>query len=198
MEALREASSGRGRRLLAAALASTALTVSLGVTPAFAQVAEAEVDSNVIIVTAQRRSEALEDVPMTVNVLTAETLSNAGVNSVRDLANVTTGYQLGQGGSVPQPAIRGVTTLINGSYENNVAVYIDGLYQTVPAAISVDLPNISGVQVLKGPQGTLYGRNATGGALLSDTTNPGESWIGQAELTSIPPITTSFASSATI
>jgi len=145
--------------------------------------AVATVDRDVIIVTAQRRQEALEDVPMTVTVLSQETLANAGVNSVRDLANVTTGYQLGQGGSVPQPAIRGITTQINGAYENNVAVYIDGLYQTVPAAINVDLPNIANVQVLKGPQGTLYGRNATGGAILIDTIDPGETWRGNAELT---------------
>jgi iron complex outermembrane recepter protein len=168
------------------ALGCTALTAPMAVTPAYgqeAQEAQATVDSNIIIVTAQRRSEALEDVPMTVNYLSQETLATAGVNSVRDLASVTTGFQLAQGGSVPQPSIRGITTLINGSYENNVAVYIDGVYQTVPAAINIDLPNISNVQILKGPQGTLYGRNATGGALLVETISPTDTWQGRAELT---------------
>lgn len=169
--------------MLAAALGCTALTAPLAVAPALAQDAEATTDSTIIIVTAQRRSEALEDVPMTVNYLSQETLARAGVNSVRDLASVTTGFQLAQGGSVPQPAIRGITTLINGSYENNVAVYIDGVYQTVPAAINIDLPNISNVQILKGPQGTLYGRNATGGALLVETISPTDTWQGKAEVT---------------
>jgi iron complex outermembrane recepter protein len=173
----------RGRIAVAAILGCTALTSPLWVTPAHAQDAEATVDDDVIIVTAQRRSEALEDVPMTVNVLSQETLANAGVTSVRDLSAVTTGYQLANAGSVPQPSVRGVTSLINGAYENNVAVYIDGLYQTVPAAINIDLPNIANVQVLKGPQGTLYGRNATGGAILVETISAGDSWIGQAELT---------------
>ncbi|MET0587227.1 MAG: TonB-dependent receptor [Novosphingobium sp.] len=167
---------------LAAAMGCTALTATLAA-PAYAQSANVTTDESAIIVTAQRRSEALEDVPMTVNYLSGETLANAGVNSVRDLANVTTGFSLGQGGSVPQPAMRGVTTLINGSYENNVAVYIDGVYQTVPAAMNIDLPNIANVQILKGPQGTLYGRNATGGAILVQTITPGDRWEGRAEAT---------------
>lgn len=173
----------RQRTTLAAALCCSALTAPLTISPAYAQTPEATTDESVIIVTAQRRAEALEDVPMTVNYLSSETLTNAGVNSVRDLANVTTGFALGQGGSVPQPAMRGVTTLINGSYENNVAVYIDGVYQTVPAAMNIDLPNIANVQVLKGPQGTLYGRNATGGAILVQTITPGSTWEGQASAT---------------
>ena len=139
--------------------------------------------SNDIIVTAQRRSEHLEDVPMAVVVVNQETLANAGVTSLRDLANVTSGYQLGAGGAFPQPAVRGVTTVINGTFENNVAVYIDGLYQPVAGALNVDLPNVDSIQVLKGPQGALYGRNATGGALLLTTTMPTDTWHGKADLT---------------
>jgi len=136
-----------------------------------------------IIVTAQHRSETLESVPMSVSVISQATLANAGVNSARDLANVTTGFQIGNGGSYPQPAIRGVTTINAGSYENNVAVFVDGLYQTTPQILNVDLPNVQNIQVLKGPQGTLYGRNATGGALLIDTIEPGRDWHGDAEAT---------------
>ena len=153
-------------------------------TPAMAQgAAAANENSNEIIVTAQRRSEKLEEVPMSVTVVTAETLANAGVTSLRDLASVTSGYQLGGGGAFPQPAVRGVTTVINGTFENNVAVYIDGIYQPVAQAINIDLPNIQSVQVLKGPQGTLYGRNATGGAILLTTTMPTNEWHGKAEFT---------------
>jgi iron complex outermembrane receptor protein len=80
-------------------------------TSAFAQATdEAAVDNNTIIVTAQRRSEALENVPMSVAVVTQETLNSLGVNSVRDLQNVTSGFLLNNSGSVPAAAIRGVTT----------------------------------------------------------------------------------------
>lgn len=171
-------------RLLASAGAA-ALASSLLATPALAQDSAAdEANSNDIIVTAQRRNERLEDVPMSVSVVTAETLSNAGVASLRDLSNVTTGFTLNQAGGFPQPTIRGITTTINGTnLENNVAIYVDGLYQVSGQAINIDLPNVESIQVLKGPQGTLYGRNATGGALLLSTITPGKDWHGKAEFT---------------
>ena len=166
-----------GRRaIMLALLGGTALA-----DPALAQSESASVDESVIIVTAQRRSEALEDVPMSVSVVSQETLAAAGIASARDLANVTTGYQVGNGGSYPQPAIRGITTINAGSYENNVAVFVDGLYQTSPQILNMDLPNVQDIQILKGPQGTLYGRNATGGAILIDTIDPGDTWEGSIE-----------------
>ena len=178
----------RATRLHATALlCATAFTLPIGSMPALAAAepaadGPAKNDSD-IIVTAQRRSERLEEVPMSVTVVSAQTLANAGVTNLRDLANVTSGYQLGAGGAFPQPAIRGVTTVINGTFENNVAVYVDGVYQPVAQALSIDLPNVESVQVLKGPQGTLYGRNATGGALLLTTAGPGNTLAGKAEMT---------------
>jgi len=162
-------------------LCATALTAPWA-SPALAQQAGAE-EGDAIIVTALRRSEALEEVPATVTVISQETLSSSGVTSLRDIQNVTTGVQLGQGGGFPQPAIRGVTTVINGTYENNVTIYVDDLYQPIPQIINVDLPNVQSIQVLKGPQGTLYGRNATGGVILLETVVPKETWEGKTELT---------------
>lgn len=171
------------RAHLATILGATALTSTLAAAPAHAQEGEATASREAIIVTAQRRSEALEDVPMSITVLSQDTLASAGVSSIRDLTNVTTGFQVGNGGSYPQPSIRGITTINAGSYENNVALFVDGLYQTTPQVLNMDLPNVQSIQILKGPQGTLYGRNATGGAILMDTIDPGNYWEGQAELT---------------
>jgi iron complex outermembrane receptor protein len=174
-----------GRRAaVAAMLGASALTAPFAAAPALAQDADnAVVDDRAIIVTAQRRAEAVEDVPMTVTVLTQDTLANSGVNSIRDLQNVTSGFSLNQSGTYPQPAIRGVTTTNSGSYENNVALWVDGLYQITPQVLNMDLPNVQNVQVLKGPQGALYGRNATGGAILIDTIDPGDEWNGNLEAT---------------
>jgi iron complex outermembrane receptor protein len=153
-------------------------------TPALAQASgEAAVDNSTIIVTAQRRSQAAEDVPMTVSVVSQETLSSLGVNTVRDLQNVTTGFMVNQSGSYPQPAIRGITTINAGAYENNVALFVDGLYEYTAQVLNMDLPNVQNIQVLKGPQGTLYGRNATGGAILIDTIDPTANWGGNVEAT---------------
>jgi iron complex outermembrane receptor protein len=137
-----------------------------------------------IVVTAQRRQERLEDVPMAITALSPETLENAGVVSFQDLGAVAAGAQVNYAGVFAQPAIRGVTTLTNGNnIENNVAVYVDGFYIFNPLILSMDLPNISSIEVLKGPQGTLYGRNATGGAILINTLAPSETLTGRAEIT---------------
>ena len=182
------------RKPARAALLASALTVQLASTPAFAQdatdavagsqdVGVAADDSNAIIVTAQRRSEALETVPMSVEVVSQETLANAGVNSIRELSNVTSGFQIGNSGATPQPAIRGITTTNAGFYENNIALFVDGVYQTTANILNMDLPNVDNVQILKGPQGTLFGRNATGGAILLNTINPGSQLEGNIEAT---------------
>ena len=85
-------------------LCTAALAAPLWAGPAMAQSAEEEVAGNDIIVTAQRRNEKLEEVPMSVQVVTAATLANSGINSMRDMQNVTSGFSLNNSGSYPQPA----------------------------------------------------------------------------------------------
>jgi len=170
----------------AAILCATAMATTLFAGQASAQSAGGAgkaTSDDTIIVTAQRRSEALQDVPMSVSVVNQSTIANVGINTVGDLSNVTSGFQLNNSGSYPQPAIRGVTTTNSGSYENNVALFVDGLYEITPQILNMDLPNVESIQILKGPQGTLYGRNATGGAILIDTIDPKDYWEGMAELT---------------
>jgi iron complex outermembrane receptor protein len=132
-----------------------------------------------IVVTAQRRSERLVDIPMSVAVVTSKDLEKSGVVSMHDLANAVSGVQINFAGCCTQPAVRGISTLTTGiGYENNVAVYVDGFYAPDNVAINSDLANISTVEVLKGPQGTLYGRNATGGAILINTLAPSDTFTG--------------------
>jgi iron complex outermembrane receptor protein len=126
-----------------------------------------------VIVTAQRRAERLEDVPASVSVVTQDTLQAVGVTRFQDLGNSVPGLQIARTGVYTQPAIRGISTLVTGpGFENNIAFYMDGYYETNPLVTNGDLTNIKDVQVLKGPQGTLYGRNATGGAILVNTLDP--------------------------
>ena len=137
-----------------------------------------------IIVTAQRREQRLEDVPMAVSVVTSEKIDNAGIVGIHELNRVAPGVSVGFGGPFSAPAIRGITTLASGnSIENNVAIYVDGFYEPNPLIINQDLVNLAGIEVLKGPQGTLYGRNATGGAILVNTRAPSKTFTGKFQAT---------------
>lgn len=147
---------------------------ALFATPGLAQVGgDQAVNTNDIIVTAQRRAERLENVPVSITALTATTIASAGVKRLDDIQQIASGVQINKGGSFTQPAVRGISTLTLGyGFENNVAVYVDGFYQNDMVTINQDLGTVSSVQVLKGPQGTLYGRNATGGAIVIETLAP--------------------------
>ncbi|CAN7530721.1 TonB-dependent receptor [Phenylobacterium sp. LjRoot219] len=133
-----------------------------------------------IVVTAQRRAERLEDVPMAITAITPEAAEARGIRNVQDLGQAVAGVQVNFQGSFTYPAVRGITSLTTGiGFENNVALYIDGFYQPDSIAVNADFANIEGLQVLKGPQGALYGRNATGGALLLTTLRPSATLEGK-------------------
>jgi iron complex outermembrane receptor protein len=146
---------------------------------ATAATAEESKGLETIVVTAQRRVERLQDVPMAIAVVSGATMEKSGALGVHDVSLVAPGVQINFNGLNTMATVRGVGSASNGiTAENNVALYIDGLYQSDSIAVNADLPNIENVQVLKGPQGTLYGRNATGGAILVTTKAPSKTWTG--------------------
>ena len=126
-----------------------------------------------VIVRAQRRDERLVDVPVSVSVSTGEQLKQSGISSSADLKLVTPALNLTQQGSFVQPTIRGVgTSVVGPGADGNVALYLDGVYQATQAASLFELNAIDSIEVLKGPQGSLFGRNATGGAIVVTTAAP--------------------------
>lgn len=126
-----------------------------------------------IVVTAQKRSEPLEKVPITVAVVTGEELTARGVLNTTTLREVVPGLNMTEVGIYLMPTIRGVTTSVTGpGADSNVAIYLDGFYQPSQAGNVFDLPDVDRIEVLKGPQGTLFGRNATGGAIQIFTRGP--------------------------
>ena len=161
-------------------LGSVALVLLSSTAPAWAQVAAPPADatattndSNEIIVLAQRRAERLQDVPISVTVQSGEQLETAGVDNLRDLGAVTPGLTFQAQGNFVQPALRGITTLVTGpGSDNPIALYIDGVYEGTQAGASIDLPDVERIEVSKGPQGTLFGRNSTGGAIQIFTKAP--------------------------
>lgn len=126
-----------------------------------------------IVVTAQRRSERLQSVPISVNAATGARLAAVGIQSSQDLSVITPGLTIPQTSGYTQPHIRGVGTTSNGpGVENPVATYIDGVYIASAPSSLLTLNNIDRIEVLKGPQGTLFGRNSTGGLIQIVTKDP--------------------------
>ncbi|MFC0206551.1 TonB-dependent receptor [Novosphingobium soli] len=134
---------------------------------------QADPSSSEIIVTATRREASLQKVPVAVTAVSNLALTTSGVENVRSLNLVAPGYNGGRNQNVMQPSIRGVGS--NGTSvgdESNVAVYVDGIYQGDPYSTQIDLVEISRIEVLRGPQGTVFGRNATGGLVNVVTPDP--------------------------
>jgi iron complex outermembrane recepter protein len=126
-----------------------------------------------IIVSAQRRSERAQDVPITITNIRAADLEETGTRNLSDIATLTPGLRFDYAWNFVQPTIRGVGTAIsNAGGGSNVGTYIDGFYSPNPIANDFQLLNVDSIQVLKGPQGTLFGRNTTGGAILVNTAKP--------------------------
>jgi len=167
------------RELQCCSLLSAACVISvLSVVPtgnAIAQTAGPSSNIEEVIVSAERRQARSVDVPISVASMTADSLQAAGVGSTAQLAQAVPGLRMDLSGAYVQPTIRGVGSALAGPGSNsNVAIYVDGFY--VPNLLGSDfsLASVSSVEVLKGPQGTLFGRNATGGAILVTTRDPSQ------------------------
>ncbi len=134
---------------------------------AFAQTAaEGSVDAGEIVVTAQNRAQNVNDVPIAIDVVGADQLQSAGFGSMDDIADIAPVVQLTQDQGTVKITVRGVGTNSNDEAQDaSVVVNIDGEYLNRPNALGVALFDIERVEVLRGPQGTLYGRNSTGGAI---------------------------------
>jgi len=128
-----------------------------------------------IVVTAQRRSEKLQNVPIAVTALGIKDIQQKGLSGTLELAAAVPNLTIMKSGpSILNPFIRGVGEIAGGpNDEPSVATYVDGVYIASPsAAATMEFNNIDRVEVLKGPQGTLFGRNATGGVIQIITRDP--------------------------
>lgn len=149
------------------------------------QVAPAEpaAASNDIVVTAQRRAERQVDVPISITAIGADALSTANARQLSDIARVTPALRFDSQAAFVQPTIRGIGTSVTTSGGgSNVGIYVDGFYVPNPLGSDFSLLNVGSIQVLKGPQGTLFGRNTTGGAILVETAQPSFEASGEARL----------------
>jgi outer membrane receptor protein involved in Fe transport len=167
----------RFNRVITAALCSTICSAML-VPAAYAQTAQAEEDSGdePIIVTATLRAMDVQDIPLAVTAVAPEALERQGVNDIKNLASISPSINIQSSQTETQGTsikVRGVgTTGNNTGLESSVGVFIDGVYQSRPGVALGDLVDIERLEILRGPQGTLFGRNTSAGALNVSTKRP--------------------------
>jgi iron complex outermembrane receptor protein len=153
--------------------------MTMGLSPLIAVPALAQVQTlNEVIVTARKRPELFRTLPMTASVFTPQTIKSADITSARDFIAMVPNMTLVQTQNVGNAfvTIRGISQARNS--EPSVAVIVDGVEETDPEEFATQLYNIRQIEVLKGPQGALYGRDAIGGAIIITTAPPANHFEG--------------------
>ncbi|VAW00804.1 TonB-dependent receptor [hydrothermal vent metagenome] len=168
-------------------LTATAIGGLTAVAPAYAQDAqgEEEFDDNVIVVTASKRETTLQETPIAVSVTSAAQIEEAQVRDLLDLQTLVPSLRINQLQTSANTnfIIRGFGNGANNAgIEPSVGVFIDGVYRSRSAAQIGDLPNLQRVEVLRGPQSTLFGKNASAGIISIVTKKPQFEFGGSAEL----------------
>ena len=119
-----------------------------------------------ITVTAERQSQSIQKLPASIQAFSAEDLASSGTQSITDLQNLIPGLVMNDRGGIGNVYMRGIGTDVYGAgIEAGVAVYVDGVYQSRPTGTLFQFVDVERIEAMKGPQGVLYGRNATGGAI---------------------------------
>ena len=135
---------------------------------------EAAEEEGAIVVTAQKRAENVQDVPISIAAFTGETLEKNNVVNLEGLGKVTPNLSIAKGAqtSYVRLAVRGIGAASNTTVEPSVAVFLDGAYVPRVGAVISSMLDMESVEVLRGPQGTLFGRNASVGAVSFHTARP--------------------------
>jgi iron complex outermembrane recepter protein len=177
----------RNSRLALSCLAS--VSVAALATSAFAQTAPAtpapEAETEVVVITATKRETTLQATPVAVSVTTADTIAKAQVRDLNDIQTLVPSLRVSTNQSSTNATftIRGFGNGANNAgIEPSVAIFIDGVYRSRAAAAIGDLPNLQRVEVLRGPQSTLFGKNASAGVISLVTREPKFEFGGAAEL----------------
>ncbi len=161
-------------RTIAVAVAAAQLTM-FDITPVMAGPVLEEV-----IVTARKREESLMDAPISVAAVSGELMDNQGVSNLEQLSAKVPGLQIGRGAQTSSIFIRGIGSGVNKGFEQSAGMYVDGIYQSRSRQFTQSLVDLQQVEVLRGPQGTLFGKNTIAGAIKIETASarPGDEFEG--------------------
>ena len=170
------------RTRLASYAAAAAGIAALFGQPSAAQETSGDPEQGEIVVTAQRRPERPLDVPISLTAISGERLERMQATDLADLGKVVPSLVMTRTGAFTQPYLRGIGKRSTLGVENSVATYVDGVYLASSISALLDLRGVERVEVLNGPQGTLFGRNTTGGVIHVITRDPSPDRWGEAML----------------
>jgi iron complex outermembrane receptor protein len=175
-------------RRICGCTALVSVAMAMGAAPAYAQAAGADTAASDgdIIVTAQRRAESIQSVPIAITAVTAEQLKSQNVQGVEDFFAMTPNVSFQSNGSRDRKdlAIRGISNQLNpyaDVRQSSYAFYIDD-FNVVAGTSNPQIVDLERIEVLRGPQGTYFGRNAVGGAINVTTKKPVDRWEGEVEV----------------
>jgi len=171
------------QRLLVSQLSAALAVTSVGFIPGVALGQDALEE---VVVTARKREETLQETPVAVSAFTGESLDEMGLRNIADLTRVVPNVDMYSGNGTTGTGnvfIRGIGARNTGvNFDSGVGIYVDGVYVSRADGAVLDNVDLQSVQVLRGPQGTLFGKNTTGGAILYTTNKPVEELGGHAEV----------------
>ena len=171
------------RRFLLSNLSIAIAATSMGYLPGLAQ---AQTALEEVVVTARKREESLQETPVAVTAFSGDNLEELGMTNISDLTKVVPNVDMYAGNGTSGAGnifIRGVGQRNAGvNYDSGVGVYVDGVYAARADGVVMDNVDVQSVQVLRGPQGTLFGKNTTGGAILYSTNKPMEEFEGNVQM----------------
>ena len=131
-----------------------------------------------VIVTAQQRAQSLQDVPVSVAALTAEKISDAGIVDLQGLSEMIPNFSINETGISTTVTIRGISSGINPGFEQSVCMYNDGVFYGRDQLARIPMIDMERVEVLRGPQGILFGKNSIAGAVSQITAKPTDEFEG--------------------
>jgi iron complex outermembrane recepter protein len=131
-----------------------------------------------VVVTAQQRAESLQDVPVSVAAVTAEKMSSAGIVDLQGLSELVPNFSINETGISTTVTIRGISSGINPGFEQSVGIYNDGIFYGRDQLARIPMMDMERVEVLRGPQGILFGKNSIAGAVSQITAKPTDEFEG--------------------
>ena len=158
-------------------------TAAVIATAGFTGIANAQLEE--VVVTARKIEERLQDVPLAISAFNAEEIESASIDNLDDIANLTPGMTFSNllGEFLPVPVIRGVAPTAVQNRENNAAIFVDGVFISGRQGLNFAQLDLERIEVVKGPQAAMYGRNSFSGAVNIITAKPTDEFEGKAELT---------------